>query len=239
MVYQGTVPFRPKEPVRPVVPGCSIGYDYEAWNVPQVAGTLTAIVRDNEDLFVLSCNHVLAANGFVPLGVPIAQPAPADRRPASNNHIAERDRFVKLRGQSNFVDCALARILMPGLVSPRIPGSSTWLDPQVVDPMEGMRVFKVGKSTGVTRGVIKKVRQTIPRAFAFGMFVFADQVLIEGEDGKPFADAGDSGSLVIEHATNRATALVSGTDLEGLTAACPLARVLDELGVELVVNDQP
>ena len=68
---------------------------------------------------------------------------------------------------------------------------------------------------------------------SFLTLTFDDQVLIRGEAGA-FSDAGDSGSLIVDRATGRATGLLFAGSAR-FTIANHIADVLAAFGVALVV----
>ena len=72
-----------------------------------------------------------------------------------------------------------------------------------------MQVEKTGRSTGYTTGTVFDVSATIPVDFDLGRLTFEDQILIRGQGGA-FSDGGDSGSLVVDSVSGRATGLLMG-----------------------------
>lgn len=88
----------------PAHPGTSIG------EVSITAGTFGAVVYGNKDgaKYILSNNHVLAANNAAPIGSPIVYPGPADGGRAPANTIAKLARFIPIVAGDNSVDAALA-----------------------------------------------------------------------------------------------------------------------------------
>jgi hypothetical protein len=68
-----------------------------------------------------------------------------------------------------------------------------------------MRVMKVGAVTGTTEGTVVD----IDLDNSFGTFRFDNQIMIDsGSDNIQFGIQGDSGSLVVDESSNRATALI-------------------------------
>jgi S1-C subfamily serine protease len=222
--------------LRPVRPGCSIGFrfaDDESGDL--MAGTLGAIVEADGARYLLSNNHVLANENRLPVGTPIFQPGLLDGGNATADRIATLSRFVPLATDgANAVDCALAAVDDPDAVRatvlPRI-GRIAGGDP--VDAALDMRVEKTGRATGYTTGTVRDVSATVTVQFDLGRLVFEDQVLING-DGGQFCDGGDSGSLVVDRESGRATGLLFGGGRE-LGIANHLDDVLTRLGVTLVV----
>ena len=68
---------------------------------------------------------------------------------------------------------------------------------QFESPEVRKRVYKFGKTSGLTFGRIVDVQADILVDYSFGVFRFRDQVLIEGENGREFALDGDSGAVVL------------------------------------------
>jgi hypothetical protein len=222
--------------LRPVRPGCSIGFrfsDAEAGNL--MAGTLGAIVEGDGVQYLLSNNHVLANENRLPPGAVIFQPGPLDGGGAADDQVATLTRFVELVADApNAVDCALAAVddaaVVRATVLPRI-GRLASAEP--VDAALGMTVEKTGRATGYTTGTVHDVSATVTVQFDLGRLPFQDQVVING-DGGSFCDGGDSGSLVVDQQSGRATGLLFGGGRE-FGIANHLGDVLARLAVRLVV----
>jgi len=222
--------------VRPLRPGCSIGFhftDAEVGNL--MAGTLGAIVEADGLRFLLSNNHVLANENRLPVGTAIFQPGPLDGGGAEDDRVATLARFVALAEDApNAVDCALATVddatAVRATVLPRVGRLAS---PEPVDAALGMTVEKTGRATGYTTGTVHDVSATVTVQFDIGRLVFEDQVLITG-DGGLFCDGGDSGSLVVDRESSRATGLLFGGGRE-FGIVNHLGDVLSRLAVKLVV----
>jgi hypothetical protein len=244
--------------VRPAQPGCSVGVCLDG-GTRLTAGTLGAVVGNRRERYILSNSHVIDPDNTGRTGADVFQPGYLDdQAPESIGAVAA---LVPLQyGVSNFVDCAMAVFPRPDLVS------ATFLPPlgqlpraAPVDPVRGMAVAKVGRTSGHTTGAIvdpsTDVRVTLPS----GTFVFQDQFLVQG-DPRPwpvayekylsrwlltpltafrrrsvFSAPGDSGSVIVESQTRSAVGLLVGGSSKGLTVANPLGRVLAELDVALIV----
>jgi hypothetical protein len=176
------------------------------------AGTFGAIVAREDDgsLFMLSNNHVLASCNHIPPGMPIMAPASDDSRPGAwhPESIAELAEVIPLRsGDFRHVapceeDVALGLILKPDSVTSWQGDAEGYDTPTAVaDPVSGMRVKKIGRTTGLTEGVIHTAAgEPIPipcngRHFK-GTVWYANAWYVLGSDS-PFALPGDSGSLVV------------------------------------------
>ena len=94
-----------------------------------------------------------------------------------------------------------------------------------------------GRTTGYTRGSVFDLQAdiTIKYEDPAGEFdaLFTDQMMIRGDSGM-FSDRGDSGSLIVDRATKRATGLLfAGSSTH--TVANHISVVLKALGVSLEI----
>jgi len=107
-----------------------------------------------------------------------------------------------------------------------------------LDPASGSRVWKVGRTTGFTRGVIRAVEvDGVEVRYGERTLVFDNQIEIGGLDGA-FSDGGDSGSLILDSRGRALALLFAGASVSAgkaaVTYANPISAVLQELGVRLV-----
>lgn len=221
--------------MRPARPGGSIGFQFpDAQAGELMAGTLGALVTADGVSYILSNNHVLANENALPPGTPIFQPGLLDSGDAATDRIATLARFVPLEtGKPNRVDCAIAAILNTSAVTPAIlPKIGRLRSAEPIDAAEGMQVEKTGRATGYTTGTVFDVSATAPVQFELGMLLFEDQVLIRSDAGA-FSDGGDSGSLIVDRATGRATGLLLGGSPQ-FAIANHIDDVLQALKVKLV-----
>lgn len=222
--------------LRPVRPGCSIGFQFPDSDAGALmAGTLGAVVEADGVRFLLSNNHVLANENRLPPGSPIFQPGLLDGGDPGADRIATLTRFVALAADApNAVDCALAAVAEPDAVRPTVlPRVGRLADREPIDAALDMLVEKTGRATGYTTGKVFDVSATVTVQFDIGRLVFEDQALIRADSG-PFCDGGDSGSLVVDQNSGRATGLLFGGGLE-FGIANHLRDVLTRLAVTLVV----
>jgi hypothetical protein len=220
--------------LRPAMPGCSIGFQFgDAESGSLMAGTLGAVVETGGVRYILSNNHVLANENALPVGSPVYQPGLLDGGNAATDRIATLTRFVPLNsGGANLVDCAIAQV-DNGAVDPTIlPQIGRLTGPDPIDATDGMKVEKTGRATGYTTGAVTDVSANISVEFDIGLLNFADQILIKSAGG-PFSDSGDSGSLVVDVASGRATGLLIGGTPQ-FAMANHIADVLQALNVSLV-----
>jgi hypothetical protein len=96
-----------------------------------------------------------------------------------------------------------------------------------------MNVEKTGRTTGYTRGSILDVSADVTVGYDIGHLMFQDQFLVVGTT-KPFSDAGDSGSMIVDRATKRATGLLFAGS-QSHTIANHMSEVLAQLGVVLLI----
>jgi hypothetical protein len=226
---------------RPLEPGLSVGH-------PDItAGTLGAIVEDDEAYYVLSNNHVLADVNKGDPGDLMLQPGPLDRKASQQTVIGVLDRFVKISfARANLVDCAVSEIS---------PEEEFWyrknaalsvpmkgVKPLTVDDLAAnLEVVKVGRTTGITRGRISLIEQDdLPVDMGDKkqeIAVFDDQIEIVGIGGNSFSDGGDSGSLILDRKGYARALLFSGGERDDgvdVTYANRIETVLGKLGVRLV-----
>lgn len=238
-------PVRVGTPIRVRIPP-----ETDAPNVNQGSiGTLGALVKDvrpdannRTRTYILSCNHVLASNGRVPDTARIVSAQFIGKEPLiATPVLADLARLANDEGNS--VDCALALLSgrYPVLARPEDPRLAlTSSDPQ--EPARGMKVKKVGASTGVTSGKIVDVDADLYVNYSFGTFLFERQVIIDGymdDQHGDFALAGDSGSIVFEDAeeSRRATAMIFAASGR-FGVACPITEVLKKLDVSIIIDDR-
>jgi hypothetical protein len=80
----------PTDKIRPAPGGVSIGHK------DITAGTLGCLVKKNDQIFILSNNHVLANSNQAEIGDPILQPGPYDGGTYPDDHIAGLEDFVPI-----------------------------------------------------------------------------------------------------------------------------------------------
>lgn len=212
---------------RPVPFGVSVSH-------PSVtAGTAGCLVYDNQALYLLSNNHVLANSNQGKYGDPIIQPGAADGGQSPRNQIGNLVDFIpiQMEGPQNSVDCALAWVTLqnarPEIIQIGRPNQTA------MEPNRGMAVMKRGRTTGLTtNGIIEDVNFTVRVSYGeHGWAIFNDQILIQGEG---FSASGDSGSLILERNGYYPVGLLfSGNAEHGTTVANYLSVVLETLRVTL------
>ncbi len=219
---------------RPLRIGGSIGH------VDITAGTLGCFVTPRgaggtED-WILSNNHVLANENLASIGDTILQPGDADGGRKTKDAVGKLEKSIRLKKKNNRVDAAVANIeeeieyFYNELATlGEIAGVRT-------DPLdEGETVYKVGRTTGVTKGRVSAIElDSLEVGYDIGVLEFDGQIEIEPfERVKPFSLGGDSGSLIVDSKRRAVALLFAGNDVDS-TYANPIGQVLDALKVDLV-----
>jgi hypothetical protein len=212
----------------PVQPGFSIGH------VDITAGTLGAVVSKGGDLFLLSNSHVLAVSGTAKKGDDIVYPGIADKGTKPNDLVAKLTDFKKFVSGGDFVnqvDCAIAKPIADRLSDVVSEIKGVGVPRGTIKPVRGMKVVKVGRTSGKTSGEVRDVHFRFTLDYEeVGEVGFIDQVLCTR-----YTKPGDSGSLVIDKETGKAVGLhFAGAN--GGSVFNPIADVLEALGVTLVTK---
>lgn len=222
---------------RPLRNGYSIGH-YEV-----TAGTIGCFVKSKAGkVGVLSNNHVLGNINRAKKGDQILQQGAADGGIVPNSVVGAFAKLVKLLPKGNKVDAAWAVIdskYLEATLYADYAGKSRGGLVKSDDVVNRAKVWKVGRTTGLTRGTITAIElDGVAVGYPdFGTASFDGQIEVTGATG-PFSRPGDSGSLILdEH--NGALALLFGGSTQGgpkgsgRTFASPLETVLQLLGVAL------
>lgn len=170
----------------------------------------------------------------------IDEPAPSQPAPPAN----WLERFLQMLGMRsasqpstapsapsiylNRADAAIVRPygnvqVVPALLDVNAPPAG------IADPKLGVRVYKTGRSTGLTSGMITQVDVTVDVTYGSRTARYANQIMMT-----PFTQRGDSGALVIDEQRRAVGLVYSGSDK--VTVACPIRFVLSALRVELVTG---
>lgn len=213
------------------------------------AGTLGALVRlADGKLYGLTNNHVTGGCNHTRLGMHIMCPAPFDADPAHPAPVAigKHHSFVTLASgdpsqvELQSLDVALFEVTHPELLT-SIQGDNLYDTPtEVADPVGGLMVKKVGRTTGLTLGQIQG-KFTTPLGIPYqadrfrSMVYFQDTWSVSTPAGDPFSLGGDSGSLVVSEDGTKAIGLVfAGATTGAVSYIIPMRSVLDTLGATLV-----
>lgn len=221
---------------RPLLIGASIGH------FRITAGTLGAIAihSKTQKPVILSNNHVLADEDRGKLGDAILQPGAYDGgKPAADTVGALLD-FVKLKDKANLVDAAIASIEAGiGFESRRLEEVGTLAGLRTAPIEPGDAVLKVGRTTGVTHGLVTAIEvDDVIVSYDRGDLAFDRQIEIEGSGDQPFSQGGDSGSLIVDADLKACALLFAGGDSggsngKGVTYANDINAVLQQLNITL------
>lgn len=222
---------------RPLAAGSS------AANREVLAGTLGWFCRSLRPgdppgaTYALSCRHVFAPDGDADLNVKLYQPSSNDGARQAD-WFANVARYSMLRPRSKRAQATDAAI---GIVRAGLA-----IDP-ILHPfgqisgvgvaIEGDIVAKVGRTTGVTTGVVNTIdcEACVP-VEGVGTVLFRDQIRIVGSVAHPvFALPGDSGALVLAPSSTRAVGLLFATSAMGDSALMnDISAVLEDLEIVLL-----
>ncbi|MEU8359905.1 hypothetical protein AB0C27_28215 [Nonomuraea sp. NPDC048882] len=211
-----------------------------------VPGVASVLVRDIDGAHHLLANHHVvhgagAQDGEAVWALPPSRGDGAPAEPVRLGH-AGRGRLgtVKHDGEEYFVDAALVGLggvqNLPGWLWHTFAGP--W--PTIVAPPEpGAVVSKHGPATGLTEGILLDVAYP-DRPFIDGReFLAPGQLLVGPRDPeRVFSASGDSGAALLDE-QRRLIGLLWGATAGGDGVACPIAPVLDCLGVTPVGSAEP
>lgn len=206
-----------------------------------IIGTLGCFVRfDSGAAAILSNNHVVAGENRGERGRDIIlQNGSGALDPAQT--AATLADFVDLlpsppgaNPQSgtallNEVDAGIATVNEGVLFEPRyLPLRNLVAPSGTASAKVGDRVFKVGRTTGLTRGVVTSVANiTGPIPYDPGPCWFRGVIVVETSDGTMFSNHGDSGSAVVRENGEVIGLLFAGNGQQ--TFVCPIDPVLSGL----------
>lgn len=215
--------------------------DGSVGNGYRTVGTLGCFVL-KEVVQMLSNNHVLAGENDAHLSDRIQQPGALEG--VTEQVVAELSAFVPLtftpNGQLgmdegvNLVDAAIAR-LAAGVdhVWAYLPHHPVSAPSTLREPQLGERVYKVGRTTGLTRGQVSAVLvEAGPVGYDAGEAYFRRSFAVRGLMGTQFSSGGDSGSAIVAAQDGALLGLLyAGNGVE--TYACPATEALSALEATL------
>lgn len=213
---------------RPVECGVSCGH------TRITAGTIGCVVTSSgtNRRFILSNWHVLTdTNGAQP-GDDILEPGPLDGGDPTRP-IARLTKYqpVDFTGLPNRIDAALAELINPSDVDPRINTIGS-IAPSAMDAELYQSVRKRGRTTLHTVGVVMDLAADVRVRYGNRVAQFNDQIAVNGVNGA-FSAGGDSGSLVVDAVTRRPVGLLFAAG--GNTTFCNhIADVLGPFRVSIV-----
>lgn len=196
---------------RPIFPGLSLSHYLVS------AGTFGALVFDEGGRrLMLSANHVLANSDGASVGDAILQPGAWDGGTPALDTVARLTRWINIRRCNRFdyenstcplnsVDAAVAAIEEHVEALDHEPHDPAGAAPSgVTAAYPGQRVYKIGRTTGLTYARVYAVDATVLVCCYSGMLAaFSDQIVTD-----VMAWGGDSGSLLREQGSGNAVGLL-------------------------------
>ena len=213
--------------------------------------------NDEPNHYVVSNNHVIGGSNAATIGDIVVQPGTIDLTGlelrlmpnivslGAQAKIGELSGFVLLQFPTpvnvplNRVDAAIAR-LDPDLNNMDDIDRLTYggcvlgvAEPYVGDQNGNLvgspRVYKVGRTTGYTEGVVTNVAARVSIPYSGGNAMFVNQIVVEAtaDNVGPFSDRGDSGSGVLNDRHELVGLLFAGSPER--TLVNPIADVINEL----------
>ena len=248
----------PTDRWRPVVPpGVSVGHYLIT------AGTFGCLVRREDELFILSNNHVLANANDCELWDPILQPGTADGG-VSDDRIARLAEYVPIVFESESSDCKLANLtarmlnMVAGAIGSRHAlqpvkrtAETNEVDAALARPLQDDHVTNdilgIGTPTGVgsaglgawvqksgrTTGVTEGTVTQIEATVRIDYYG-PTAVFANQLVTTAMSEGGDSGSAVLDADRHVVALLFAGSQVT--TILNPIDAVLSALDVEIVVD---
>ncbi len=217
------------------------------------AGTFGGLLLSGKRMLALSNNHVFAACNHTPVGMPILAPSSIDARPGRRGpgEVFRHDQIVELRsGDPALVapmqlDAAVAEVIDKSLVTSWQGDDDNGYDTPTLtaSPTSGMKVKKVGRTTGLTMGTVEAFVPTpwvLPyKAGKFAATVwFTDTWTVRSDGDDPFALPGDSGSLVVSEDGKAVIGLLFAVNNKGeYGIIMPIEQVLAAFGGATLVSN--
>lgn len=194
-------------------------------------GTLGAFARDADgNAVLLSNNHVIAAENEAEVGDAIYQ-AQRDRERVVATLAAwvpislDTPNRVDIASATLNPDTAFQNAFLPLRNRPNPAG--------VTAPRVGAKVFKVGRTSGLTFGSVTAIAARVPSvAYGIGSAAFEGSFIVEGPGSSTFSAPGDSGSGIYDLRGRLLGFLYAGDGT--ITLACPAQESLDALSLTLV-----
>lgn len=225
-------------PTRPLVCGLeiqNIDADHRAGVLPHgcFVGTLGCWVRTAQgEVAMLSNAHVLADSGQGRPGHDRILQAGCRAYQAAH-HVAHLGPFMPLHAcppgtlwgepgvVPNQADAAIAPLIDGVPHAQSFLGHRDMHGPRgTAPPTLGEPVFKIGRTTGLTRGVVDRVNVIYSVPYDHGDCWFEDLFSVVSREGPDFADGGDSGAVVVR---------LDGTVLGLVFAGAPMGTLCCEI----------
>jgi len=247
--YWQSATFDPKaRQQRPVPIGVSAFTENGACTPIIAAGTLGCRLKGKDGgVFALSNNHVFAAENAGVIGDKIIQPGSLDEFNDGLNICDSSDvvgtlfkfKLLVPGGAENVIDAAVMKTTKDevGNSTPQPPIAYGTPRTTVFErPYLGLKVQKLGRTTGFTKGTITGLNVMAIVPYNPGLVFFVQQIEITGDNGL-FSNSGDSGSLIVSMDRFPVALLFAGGG--GTTIGNPIQAVLDEFGMTIDGDDSP
>ena len=217
---------------RPAPGGVSIGDSPNG-----TAGTFGCVVYKGLTPYILTSNHVIAGCNDTDIGADVCQPGPWewDHDFCSNctqrcEPLATLHSFVVIHFgfYNNIVDCALATPNDKADILHTVLNIGTIKEAK--EATVDLAVKKMGRTTGLTTSTVWGWAD-VWVIYSKGSALFVDQIICDGKGGAA-VQGGDSGSVVVDAATDEAVGLVMARSFDGeFYVANPAVDVADQLNV--------
>lgn len=217
------------------------------------AGTMGAILKDEKgNLYGLSNNHVTGMCNYSDEGEKILAPGHIDISSISidpftiGTHVRSLNMVAGSPSNVDIcrnMDAAVFTLKNHEKVTSH-QGLAYDTPSKVVDPVGGMIVEKIGRTTNHTHGLIKginptpmQVRYEIPAVGGNASVYFENTLIVNGLNNSIFSASGDSGSLVttvLPDGERAAVGLVFAGNGSTISVILPLRPILEALQMSLV-----
>jgi hypothetical protein len=195
------------------------------------------VTTDGANPSILSNNHALANENLASIGDDILQPGRFDGGWSPQDAVASLAGFEPLNaGGVNLIDAAVAAV-HTGIQVNRtsLTGLGVLSGVRTAPPEEDLIVFKLGRTTDLTRGRISAFEvDGVWVRYDLGLIEFDRQIEIAPLENPPFSLGGDSGSLIVDEDLRAVALLFAGNDVD-VTYANPIGEVLQTLGAQLLL----
>lgn len=173
------------------------------------------------------------AQVFANIGNALAQLNGSDRRLVVHNTAQSTSTMPKPTAMktaaaqatipTNTVDVALARPIDPSMFNKEI--LNIGLITGTAQPTLGMGIRKMGRTTNLTTGSVILINATVDVAYGTRTARFVNQII-----STPMSQGGDSGSLVVEQATQNAVGLLFAGSPQA-TIFSPISSVISAMNI--------
>jgi hypothetical protein len=217
---------------RPMHVGASISHNRVQSGT--LAAFATCMGANDDSVYALSCNHVLAEFNSLSVGDAVVQPGVTDKGKAKDK-IGELAALIPLAYSDeeylNYADAALAKITEPDCLPDGINALPTVAINR--DLRKNSRVHMIGRTSGRSVGqtidISARLRLRYPRGPRSTSLVgFTDVVVCT-----PFTKRGDSGALVMDN-NNRAVGLIMAGS-NRVSIMCKIGYIIDSLNIEKIL----